>query len=144
MDSPTRTEWQIRCAFNAFCKNILRNEAIDACREKQTRQKHEVSFSALTLQEENKLYTVDKFDIDGEGEAFCIKGKRITTKLLAEALRSLPKEKRQAVLLYYFFDKSDVEIAAELNIPRSTIQHRRTSSFELLKNYLEEHADDWD
>ena len=28
-------------------------------------------------------------------------------------------------------------------VPRSTVQYRRTSSFELLKRYLEERADEW-
>ncbi|WP_441297449.1 RNA polymerase sigma factor [Bacillus sp. SD088] len=46
-------------------------------------------------------------------------GKKITPKLLAEAMRTLPKEKRKSVLLYYFFDKSDAEIAELLDIPRS-------------------------
>ena len=144
MDYPNRLEWQTRCEFNAYCKNAIRNEFINACKESKRRQKHEVSFSDLSPHEEKQLYTVDTYDLDGEGEAFCINGKRITTKLLAEALRTLPHEKRQAVLLYYFFDKSDVEIAEELGVPRSTIQYRRTSSFELLKKYLEERADEWD
>ncbi|MCJ0420509.1 RNA polymerase subunit sigma, partial [Clostridioides difficile] len=30
-----------------------------------------------------------------------------------------------------------------LNISRSTVQYRRTSSFEQLKKYLEENADEW-
>ena len=55
----------------------------------------------------------------------------------------LPQEKRQAVLLYYFFNMTDVEIAEAMKIPRSTVQYRRTSSFELLKRYLEERADEW-
>ena len=122
MDSPNRLEWQTRCEFNAFCKNTLRNELIDARRESAVRQKHEVNFSDLTPHEEKQLYTVDTYDIDGDGEIFCVNGKRITAKLIAEALRSLPQEKRQAVLLYYFFDKTDVEIAAELNVPRSTVR----------------------
>ena len=71
-------------------------------------------------------------------------GKMHTAKLLAEALHSLPDEKRQAVLLYYFFDMTDVEIAELMKVPRSTVQYRRTSSFELLKRYLEERADEWD
>ena len=70
-------------------------------------------------------------------------GKEITAKMLADALHSLPEEKRQAVLLYYFFDMSDKEIAELMKIPRSTVQFRRTSSFELLKRFLEEKADDW-
>lgn len=42
-------------------------------------------------------------------------GKWITPKLLADALYTLPEEKRQAVLLYYFFDMTDVEIAELMN-----------------------------
>ena len=30
--NPARLEWQIRCEFNAYCKRMLRNELIDACR----------------------------------------------------------------------------------------------------------------
>lgn len=44
------------------------------------------------------------------------------------------------MLLDYFFDMSDPEIAKLLNLSRSTVQYRRTSSFELLKRYLEERA----
>ena len=76
-------------------------------------------------------------------EAF-IAGKRITAKLIAEALRTLPEEKRKAVLLYYFAGMTDTEIGRLFDTPRSTIQYRRTSSFDLLKKYLEEHADEWD
>ena len=44
------------------------------------------------------------------------------------------------VPVYY---NKDVEIAKQLNISRSTVQYRRTSSFEQLKKYLEENADEW-
>ena len=60
-----------------------------------------------------------------------------------EEMHSLPEEKRQAVLLYYFFSMTDAEIAELMKVPRSTVQYRRTSSFELLKRYLEERADEW-
>ena len=30
-----------------------------------------------------------------------------------------------------------------MKVPRSTVQYRRTSSFELLKRFLEERADEW-
>lgn len=64
-------------------------------------------------------------------------------KAACRSLRSLPEEKRQAVLLYYFFSMTDVEIAELMKVPRSTVQYRRTSSFELLKRFLEERADEW-
>ena len=58
---PNRIEWQKRCTFNGFCKAVLRNEAIDAIRERKYRKKHEVTFSDLSPQEENQLYTCDKY-----------------------------------------------------------------------------------
>lgn len=147
MNEPTRTEWEIRCAFNGFCKRTLMNEAINAHKETKRQQIREVSFSDLSPQEEKQLYTYDSYFADDEAEiSFCVAGKEITAKLLAEALHSLPEEKREAVLLYYFFDMSDAEIAQLHAIPRSTVQYRRTSSFELLKRYLEERAydeNDW-
>lgn len=128
-----------RCTFNGFCKAVLRNEAIDAIRERKYRKKHEVTFSDLSPQEENQLYTCDKYFVNDEAEkSFFVAGKEITAKQLADALHSLPEEKRQAVLLYYFFDMKDAEIAELMKIPRSTVQFRRTSSFELLKRFLEE------
>ena len=142
MDYPNRLEWQTRCEFNAYCKRALRNELIDACRERKRRQLREVIFSDLTPQEERQLYTVDKYFQDGNEEAFCAGGLKITAKLLAEALHSLPEEKRETVLLYYFFDMSEREIAKFCNLSRTTVQSRRTSSMKLLKRYLEERAYD--
>ena len=144
MDYPNRLEWQTRCEFNAYCKHTLRNELIDACRESKSRRKHEVNFSDLAPHEEKQLYTVDRYFVNEDEEAFCAGGLKITAKLLAEALHSLPDEKCQAVLLYYFEGMNDTEIAELFNTSRSTIQYRRTSSFELLRKYLEENADEWD
>ena len=50
---------------------------------------------------------------------------------------------KELSLLYYFFSMTDAEIAELMKVPRSTVQYRRTSSFELLKRYLEERADEW-
>lgn len=143
MNEPNRTQWQIRCAFNGFCKRTLKNEAINAHGEIKRRQLQEVLFSDLTPQEENQLYTYDAyFEHDEAEKSFCVAGKEITAKLLAEALHSLPEEKRETVLLYYFFDMSEREIAKFCNLSRTTVQSRRTSSMKLLKRYLEERAYD--
>jgi len=103
MIEPDRTEWQVRCAFNAFCKQVLKNEAINIYNETQQRQAQEMTSSNLP-QEENQLFILDKQYEGEEGQSFQVAGKNITPKLLAEALRTLPKEKRKTVLLYYFFN----------------------------------------
>lgn len=101
MNEPTRTQWQIRCAFNGFCKRALKNEAANAHKQTKWQQLHEVTFSDLTPQEENQLYNYDRYFADDEAEqSFCVAGKEISAKLLAEAIHNLPEEKRKAVLLY--------------------------------------------
>ena len=117
---------------------------MNAHRDTKRQQSREVTFSDLSPLEESQLVTYDRYFTDDEAEqSFIIAGKEITAKLLAEALRSLPEEKRETILLYYFFDMSEREIATYCNIPRTTVQTRRTSSMKLLKRYLEEHAYDY-
>ena len=103
MNEPIRTQWQIRCAFNGFCKLALKREAMNAHRDTKQRQLREVTFSDLSPLEEKQLYVCDEYFADDEAEqSFVVGGKEITAKLLAEALHSLPEEKRETVLLYYF------------------------------------------
>ena len=133
-----------QCTFQKFCKSVLHNEACNAHEEIRRRRVREVTFSDLALYEERQLYTVDKYFQDEEAEpSYQMAGKEITPKLLLEAIRALPEERRKIVLLYYFEGLTDIEIAKQLNISRSTVQYRRTSSFEQLKKYLEENADEW-
>ena len=143
--TPNRREFEKQCAFQKFCKSVLHNEACNAHEEIRRRRVREVTFSDLALYEERQLYTVDKYFQDEEAEPrYQMAGKEITPKLLLEAIRTLPEEKRKAIMLSYFEGMTDVEIGKLFNTSRSTIQYRRTSSFELLKRYLEERAYDYE
>ena len=137
------SEFEARCRFNAYCKKTLRNELISSMREYKNQRRREVSFEDLTPKEEKQLYTVDRYFDDEDDDAFYIQGLKISEKLLNEALEILPKEKLQAVVLHYFYNMSDSDIAKLINVSRSTVQYRRTSSFERLKRFLEERADEW-
>ena len=138
MSEPDRNQWQIRCAFNGFCKRTLKNEAINAHRDTKKQQLYETVFSDLSPNEEAMLCTYDVYFTDDAGEkSFCVAGREITVKFLLEALESLSEEKRDAILLYYFFGMNDAEIAKIRNVSRSTVQYRRKSAFKLLKMVLE-------
>ena len=130
--TPNRREFEKQCTFQKFCKSVLHNEACNAHEEIRRRRVREVTFSDLALYEERQLYTVDKYFQDEEAEpSYQMAGKEITPKLLLEAIRALPEERRKIVLMYYFEGLTDVEIGKQLNISRSTVQYRRTSSFGL-------------
>ena len=61
MNEPIRTQWQIRCAFNGFCKQVLKREAMNAHRDTKRQQLREVTFSDLSPQEEKQLFVYDQY-----------------------------------------------------------------------------------
>ena len=111
---PNRREFQKQCAFQSFCKRVLHNEACNAHDEIRRRRKREVSFCDLALHEERQLYTVDKYFQDEDAEPrYQMAGKEITPKLLLEAIRTLPEEKRTAItrMLRYFQGEGLVKLS---------------------------------
>ena len=62
----------------------------------------------------------------------------VENDLLSEALRELPDKKREILLLFYFMDMSDSEIADLLKLNRSTVYRHRTSGLALIKKFMEE------
>jgi len=143
MMTPNRTEWQIRCAFNAYCKRVLEHAATDIHRKRKRQRLKEITFSDLTLYETHQLYSMDD-DVESDTEDFHFGGKRITFELLAKALEDLSEEKRYLLFLYYYYQLSDEAISQKLNVPRRTIHYRRTRALERLKRFLEVHANEWD
>ena len=131
-----------RYAFNSFCKQILKNEARDCYDEIKRRRDREVSFSELSEQELEQLSTVDKYF--ATEQIFSVLGHAVIVndELIAEALRSLPEQRRDIILLSYFLELSDGEIGQKLNLIRSTVQYQRASTLRQLKNFLGGQADE--
>lgn len=131
--SSSEKQLRIRKQFDSFCKTLLKNEMIDYERARSYRQKHEVSFSELTQEELSRLNTED--DYIAESEVFRVLDYDIEVKdeLLSEALKYLPEKKRNVILLSFFLDMTDTEIAKHMNLVRSTIHHHRVSSLQALK-----------
>lgn len=123
--------------FDSYCKRILKNEAIDCFREIQKHRQREIFFSELSEKEWKQLYMEDEYDLDTCN--FQVLGYDVEVKdaLIAEALKLLSEKKREVVLLAYYLDMSDTEIAKLLNLRQSTIHYHRTSSLKSLKEFLE-------
>ena len=60
----------------------------------------------------------------------------IDDEALAEAISALPVDRRDIILLSYFLDMSDAEIANVLNMVRRSVAYRRTSTLKLLKKLM--------
>lgn len=94
------------------------------------------------MNEMDRLFLMDQYSVDNY--IFQVLGYNIEVKdiLLAEALQSLSERKRNVVLLYYYMDMTDAEIAREMNLVRSTIQEHRKKSLELLRQKMKGYADE--
>ena len=125
--------------FDCFCKKLLKNEMHDYYDEIQRRRKYEVSFEELTAKELGQLVACDTYFADSQ-HTFNVLGNDILVndETIAEALISLPENKRDIILLSYFLDMKDEEIGEKLNLVRSTVQYRRTSTLKELKKIMED------
>lgn len=135
-------EERIRHQFDRICFMALKGEAANYHKHMAYRQKHEVMMSELSEKELSKLFAIDQYDIDNV--YFQVLNYDVVVKdtLIAEALNTLSERKRNIILMAYFMDMSDTEIANELNLVRSTIYDHRKRSLELLKEKLEGYTDE--
>ena len=135
--SSSEKQSRIRKQFDSFCKTLLKNEMIDYERERRYRLKHEVSFSELTQEELSRMTNTDEYIVESEVFRVLDYDVEVKDELIGEALKYLPEKKRNVILLSFFMDMTDTEIAKHMNLVRSTIHHHRVSSLQALKQIME-------
>ena len=130
-------EEHIQHSFDAYCKSVLKRTARECYGEIKRRGEREIAFSALSARELAALAVEDEYFKDAY--IFCVLGESVgvTDCDLAGALTALPADRREIVLMSYFFDMTDREIAERLNMARRTVAHKRTSTLKALKKYME-------
>ncbi len=126
------------CCFDTFCKRLLRYEMIDTIREYDRQGRREATFSDLSKAERAQLQYIDEYYPDRR--VFTVRGLdiEIADSDLVRALAALPSDRRDMILLAYLLDLSDADIAAQMGLKRSTVQYRRTSTLEQLRNLMME------
>ena len=131
----------VRHQFDSFCKKVLREEARNYSKHIAWRSEHEVSLSELSEEQFNQAYILDEHPSDYV--QFNVQGYSVTVHddRLAQALTELPGEKRDILLLSYFLDMTDREIADKLNMVRCTVQRKRVKSLEEMKRRMEVEED---
>ena len=132
---------RIRKQFDCFVKMVLRGEARSYIREIVARSKHEITFSDLNADELENILAVDEYEQDYTH--FNVEENDITVRddLLAEALSALPNQNREVILLAYFLEMGDAEIAAMLKNNRKTVYRHRITGLDMLKSLMKEEAE---
>lgn len=123
--------------FDCYCKRILKNEAINIQKHNQYMNSRQVSFSELTPEQLAQICTCDEYSSNYSRFKVLEYDIAVKDELLAEALQELSERKRDIILLSYFLDYNDVEIAELLNLVRRTVNDQRNKALKDLKNRME-------
>lgn len=128
--------------FDSYCKKVLKCEAYNGYREISRRQKRETLFSELPEETMAQLAACDRYP--WEYTSFPVGGEVILIEddRLAEALNALPPENRDILLMYWFLEMADREIAEYMHMARRTVNTRRQKAYRLLKELMGGEADD--
>lgn len=139
---PHSHEEHIRHTFDAFCKKVLRNEARDYLDELARKRDREINFSDLPVEVMEQLSDWDIYFVEKQSFGVLSYMVYVDNDELAEAIATLPAQKRDIILLSYFLDMTDREIAKELNMVRSSVTYRRAATLKLLKKLMGGNADE--
>lgn len=126
-----------RHSFDAYCKRLVKNEAIDIQRKNTWQGKKEIPFSELSKKDLLRLQYMDTHDSDRSVFSVLDTAVEIENEDLGAALAELSPERRNVVLLSYLLDMKDREIAKQLDLSLSTVQYRRASALTRLRKLME-------
>ncbi len=126
----------IEYTFNAFCKTVLRNAAINAYRDMKRKQKREVSLNYLMSETSFEPFTMDiYFEQYDKPTVFIVQSHEIiiVNERLAIALSRLPEQRRVVLLMYFFLGYTDTKIGNEYGRSRSTANYWKLAALKQLK-----------
>ena len=125
-------------AFDAFCKRVIKNASIDAKRL-YWRNKEISSDDEMLAKYVQSLRTADTYNLRAYEKIFYVNGIKIVVndEALGEALKYIMPNKRAILLLSYFMDYRDSDIARLLKITSPTVSYRKKQALIQLKLLLE-------
>ena len=130
-------------SFDAFCKKAIRNFAVDAKRiywKKTTVTSDEDLLASYV----KSLMTEDSYNLNKYEKIYYVNGVKVvvTNETVGEALKFIMPNKRAVLLLSFFMDYRDSEIARTLRITNSTVAYRKKQALKQLKVLLEGRIDE--
>lgn len=135
---PSSFENAIRLQFDCLARKVIGRTVKNYNKELARRSKHEISFCEIPELELNQLCITDEYSI--EFTSFDVFGTevRVYDEKLCEAIKKLSERRRNVVLMFYFLELPDAEIAEILDISRNSVYRNRMCSLKLIRDMYEE------
>ena len=128
--------------FDRLCQKSLKGEAVNYYRYMDNRRKREITLSELSEEEFEKFATIDEYFFEYQHFSVLDYDIKVRNELLAEALNDLTYRRRSVVLLSYFLDMSDTDIARRMNLVRSTVNEHKKISIKMLRKIMEKRTNE--
>lgn len=135
---PTSFENAIRLQFDTLMKKVIDGIIKNYEKELDRRSNREIPFCELPKIVVNSFPVFDDYELDVT--IFDVYGMeaRVSGNELCKALQQLPERKRNNLLMFYFLDMSDTEIAELQHISRAGVFKNRQVALHNMKKILKE------
>ena len=126
----------VRRKFCKYCIKVMEGEALYYLRQLEKQHQREVCFSDLTPEQENQLSAYDDLL---EINYFQVMNMDVPVRDedISNALKKLPERKRMIILMAFFLDMTEQEIADYYHLVQSTVHYHKAESLRMLKDILE-------
>lgn len=123
--------------FDAFCKKIINNLSAYALRKSINTLKRNQIMDDSIIQEIASAQVEDDYHV--YGRTFTVRGISLVVRdeEMGECLQFIPPDKRAVLLLSYFGDFSDAEVARILDISNATVSYRKKDALRRLRALME-------
>lgn len=122
--------------FRSYCIKVIDGEVLNYLDELKRQQEHEICFSDLSTEQQNQLYTYDDILKSTHFQVMNM-DVEVNDDEISEALGQLSEKRRMIILMTYFLDMKEAEIARCMKLVQSTIHYHKAESLRLLKEFLE-------
>ena len=126
----------VRIQFNALMMTVIKCTVKSRNRQFARRSKHEILFCELSDTKNLECGTTDKYSCDYISFEVLNFTMQISNEELAVALYKLSSKEHDVILLHYFQNMSDQEIAELYHVSRSAVYRRRSNGLKKLKVLL--------
>lgn len=130
----------IRLQFNALMMLTIKGTLKQKRKQLSKRSRHEVLFCEMNEIEMNPPTTIDEHFFDMTIFQVLNFTVYVSDEKIGTALCKLSARQREFILLYYFQDMNDKEIAKLYHLSRSAISYTRNKGLEKLKILLNEES----
>lgn len=123
--------------FDSFCRKVIRNACMDNRKSRMKREKRFSSLEAMQV-EALELERVEDTYVT-YSRTYKVKGidVTITDERIGEAIQFIMPNQRAVLLLSFFKEYSDMDIARLMKISHKTVAYRKQMAMKKLRTLLE-------